>query len=1043
MHHEPVKPGVGRSPVAQTLATRGHAAMRAAATQAWAFAWTVGGRTAKAQALVAQADYRGASQLLLRLVRKQPTNLGLLLSLAFCQKWLGRKGVHLQLLQEAHRLDDRRVDVLYALAQALIDQRRSEEALPYLSLLKDEFEFAAAVDRVLGALSMGRGDAARAKDFLLSGWLSEFDNPSAGHSYLFPLAYAETDEARLAQEHQFWADTLPAIPTPDPAQAVAPPSAALKALRLLPQPSTKTPSSKIRLAYWGADFREHSVRYFSRPLIENHDKTRFEVFIYSQNDAELPYDAQTEAFKAAADYFFDVALLSDAELEALMLSHQLDVLVELSGHTAGNRLSMLTRRLAPVQLTGLAYPPTTGLRNVDGKFMDPHIHTPQASAYYAENPLVLPKALWCFDPMTEVPDVGPPPLEKNGYITFACMGNLAKVTPQIVDCWSQILRALPTARLLIQSPSFADPAIARAFEARLDAAQIDRTQITLSPAQPTKDFWTRYQEIDLILDTFPFNGGTTSCYSAYAGVPLLTLSGQSLISRVGRSIVCNLGFESLAVDSYEQYVARALELARDPALLATFRREARERFRRSSMGHGKTFAAEFEAAAQALLQQAQAGTLVNRSTVAPLPQALLLQRAELVWYHGHVDGSRRILDLCLRHYPACGAAHVLRARQMARMGELEPARSHLVEHLHGLEPAAAADAHLLLATIALNLGVPAPVQTALGAITILKAQGHLTPMQARHARLLAAAVHSEAPAPAGAAKRPSQSWGISVGAPGALRVLVLVPCMLETDLQALEQQARSHCLHPPGWDIEYRRCDPRDRIGAYNTALAESTHGMLVLMQPHLRLYQPTLFTELARALQDADVVGCGGALRWVQKDWTLDLPAYKAWGLLRPSPVREGMVDMHLAGDFDGPLVPGAVVLDGKFLACKPAAVRGIELDEALYDSQWLAEEDWTNRLHAAGKRLLIHRNLGLLTASTGNAAQFGITQGQKQMLARLQLDPLALTIRNYETISVPVPDAAAGVSALAQFFSASDQPRAGAAGGVMLHGMSYAPPP
>jgi hypothetical protein len=772
------------------------------------------------------------------------------------------------------------------------------------------------------------------------------------------------------------------------------------------------------LAYWGADFREHSVRYFSRPLIENHDKTRFGVVIYSQNDAEMPYDAQTEAFKSAADYFFDVAMLSDAELEGFMLSHQLDVLVELSGHTAGNRLPMLTRRLAPVQLTGLAYPPTTGLRSVDGKFMDPHIHTPQASAYYAENPLVLPNALWCFDPMTEVPGVGPPPLEKNGYVTFACMGNLAKVTPQIVDCWSQILRALPTARLLIQSSSFADPAIARAFEARLDAAQIDRAQITLSPAQPTKDFWTRYQEIDLILDTYPFNGGTTSCYSAYAGVPLLTLSGQSLISRVGRSIVCNLGFDTLAVDSYEQYVARALELARDPALLATFRREARTRFQQSSMGHGKTFAAEFEAAAQALLQQAQAGALVNRSTVAPLPQALLLQRAELVWYHGHVEGSRRILDLCLRHYPACGAAHVLRARQMARMGELEEARSHVVKHLHSLEPAAAAEAHLLLASIALNLGAPAPVQTALGALTILKAQGHLTPTQARHARLLAAAVHSDAVAQA--AKRPTESWGISMNAPGALRVLVLVPCMLDADLYALEQQARRQCMHPPGWDIEYRRCDPRDRIGAYNTALAESTHDILVFMQPHLRLYQPGLFTELARALQDADVVGCGGALRWVQKDWTLDLPAYKAWGLLRPSPVREGMVDLHLAGDFDGPLVPGAVVLDGKFLACKPAAVRGTELNEDLYDSQWLAEEDWTNRLHVAGRRLLIHRNLGLLTGSAGNPMQLGITQGQKQLLERLQLDPLALTMRNYESISVPVPDAAAGAAALAQFFSA-----------------------
>ena len=992
--------------------------MQAAYGQAWAFIWTVGGRTAKVQALMEQADYQGASQLLLRLTRKQPTNLNLLLSLAFCQKRLSRKDAQLELLQEAHRLDDRNPTIVYELAQALVYARRSQEALPLLGLIKDESGFSALADRVLGSLAMGRGDAQRAKDFQLNSWLSAFDDPHAGQSYLFPLAYAEIDEAQLAQEHQFWADTLPSISSPVPHETLPLPSAARIALRNLPQPPAKTPTSKIRLAYWGADFREHSVRYFSRPLIENHDKTRFEIVIYSQNDAELPYDAQTEAFKAAADYFFDVALLSDAELEDFMLSHQLDVLVELSGHTAGNRLPMLTRRLASVQLTGLAYPPTTGLRSVDGKFMDPHIHTPQASAYYAENPLVFPNALWCFDPMAEVPDVGPPPLDKNGYITFACMGNLAKVTPQIVGCWSQILRALPTARLLIQSSSFADPAIARAFEARLDAAQIARAQITLSPAQPTKDFWTRYQEIDLILDTYPFNGGTTSCYSAYAGVPLLTLSGQSLISRVGRSIVCNLGYDTLAVDSYEQYVARALELARDPALLASFRREARARFRSSSMGNGKRFASEFEAAAQALLQQAQAGTLVNRSTVASLPQALLLQRAELVWYHGHVEGSRRILDLCLRQYPACGAAHVLRARQMARMGELEPARSHLVEHLHGLEPAAAADAHLLLATIALNFGALGPAHTALGALTVLRAKGSLTPAHARHARLLAAARQVACASPAAQAIPGPVPAPANAGMP-AMRVLVVVPCHDEGELQALEQQARSRCAHPTGWHMEYRRCEPRDRIAAYNEALAESSHDMLIFIQPHLRLYQPALFIELAHALQSADVVGCGGALRWVQKDWTLDLPAHKAWGLLRPSPVREGVVDLHLAGDFDGPLVSGAVVLDGKFLACKPAAVRGIELDEELYDTLSLAEEDWTNRLHAAGRRLLIHRNLGLLVPSAGDPVHFGITQGQKQLLARLELHPLALTTRNYESISAPVPDAAAGVAALNRFFS------------------------
>lgn len=251
-----------------------------------------------------------------------------------------------------------------------------------------------------------------------------------------------------------------------------------------------------------------------------------------------------------------------------------------------------------------------------------------------------------------------------------------------------------------------------------------------------------------------------------------------------------------------------------------------------------------------------------------------------------------------------------------------------------------------------------------------------------------------------------------------MRVLVLLPCLLEADLRDVEQQIRSQCIHPPGWEISYRSCDPRDRIAAYNQTLQQSTHDLVVFMQPQLRLYQPNLFSELAVALQQADVVGCGGAMRWVQKDWTLDLPAYRAWGLMRPSPVRQNMVDVHVAGDMDGAVVNGAVVLDGKFLACKPATVRGIALDEELYDTLSLAEEDWTNRLHAAGRRLAIHRNLGIWVPSAHSPVVPFITQGQKQLLERLQLDPLALTIRNYESISAPVPDAHAGQCAMGIYF-------------------------
>ena len=155
----------------------------------WAFACTVGGRRATLNALLAQADYNRASLLLLHLLRRQPANIDLLLTLAFCQRRLLRKESHLALLQQACSLDDRNPEILYQLAQTLIGLHQSDAALPYLALLKDEPGYAAEMDRICGALSMSRGDAARAKGFQLSGWLARFDNPSAGHAYLFPLAY--------------------------------------------------------------------------------------------------------------------------------------------------------------------------------------------------------------------------------------------------------------------------------------------------------------------------------------------------------------------------------------------------------------------------------------------------------------------------------------------------------------------------------------------------------------------------------------------------------------------------------------------------------------------------------------------------------------------------------------------------------------------------------------------------------------------------------------------------------------------------------------
>ena len=351
-----------------------------------------------------QGDLQGTIKALRRYLELEPYDVAILNDLGSCLVDTGDLQQAGTVFELAYSLDDTFLAGMVNRAKLLADQSRSAEAMPYLVRAKISQARSLFADTIYASICMGRGETRKALAFQLRAWMSEFDSLRHANGYLFWAGYDDIPEETIAAEHRFWAQTL---------RPLALEATALAKAELPPVPPR---GDRVRVGYWSPDFRSHSVRYFARPLIEGHDRTRFELIAIHDFPGK---DVHTEAVRAAVDHFYDVHEMPDAELSELMRSLDLDVLVELAGHTSYNRLHLLQARLARIQITALGYPPTTGLRTIDAKLLDSAVATERASSFYAERPLVLPTSFWCFDPCEEIPIAADPPLVRNGYVTFA------------------------------------------------------------------------------------------------------------------------------------------------------------------------------------------------------------------------------------------------------------------------------------------------------------------------------------------------------------------------------------------------------------------------------------------------------------------------------------------------------------------------------------------------------------------------------------------------------------------------------------------------
>jgi predicted O-linked N-acetylglucosamine transferase (SPINDLY family) len=357
-------------------------------------------------------------------------------------------------------------------------------------------------------------------------------------------------------------------------------------------PNAPDPERKLRVGYVSGDFRAHSVAFFIEPVLAMHDRERFEIFCYY---AFAGADALTEHLKGHADHWRDVSTMSDDALADLVRADRIDILVDLSGHSAANRLLAFARKPAPVQATWFGNLNTTGLRAVDWRISDAHASPiGRSEAFHSERLMRLPASLYCYRPPDDCPEVAPTPLERSGAPTFGAFTNSIKIAAPVIELWGRLIERMPGSRLLVLCSNLARlPADGRERYVRLGIAG---ERLELMASVPFREYLARHAAVDVMLDTFPCAGATTTCHALWMGVPVVTLSGDTETSRLGASLLNAIGLDALVARTPEQYVDIAARLALDPKRLASLRAGMRERMRASPLMDAAGFTLDLESA---------------------------------------------------------------------------------------------------------------------------------------------------------------------------------------------------------------------------------------------------------------------------------------------------------------------------------------------------------------------------------------------------------------------------------------------------------------
>ncbi len=366
--------------------------------------------------------------------------------------------------------------------------------------------------------------------------------------------------------------------------------------------SRRTCHKRLRVGYISPDFQRHVMLCFVQAFFSVADRNRFKIYGYARC-AQNPFSQELEA---KADAWRNIVNCSDMEVAKLIYKDQIDILVELAGHTGDNSLGIMALRPAPVQLCGIGYFATTGLSQVDYFIVDEYTAPMGEEKFFSERLLRLPHSHFCYEQVFDDAEIRPePPCETNGFITFGSMNNMNKINGDVLKVWAGILERCPRAYLFLKAVALADSLRREIEMERLRKAGVDLSRVIME--EPTEHYLKDYNRIDIALDTFPYPGGGTTCDALYMGVPVVTLAGNSHHERFGLSILANIGLEKICAKTTEEYIDIAVGLAENQTYLKELRASLRERMRKSPIMDQKLYMRDLESAYEDIWKKYEEG----------------------------------------------------------------------------------------------------------------------------------------------------------------------------------------------------------------------------------------------------------------------------------------------------------------------------------------------------------------------------------------------------------------------------------------------------
>ena len=493
------------------------------------------------EVLAATGDLEGAIASYRSAVMLKPDDANAWNTLAALLKALARYDEAEECCNAGVRADPRHAALKHTLATVLFEQGRVEEAI--------------ATIRESLALQPG--------------------NPAAHSELLRMLSYADRqDPVEVFREHRAWA-ARHARPLEDAAS---------------PHRNDPDPARRLRIGFVSPYIHKHAVTFFLESVIEHHDRAQFDIFLYA--DVARP-DGYSERLRQHGANWRCTLALDHAQLAQCVGDDAIDILVDLSGHTANNRLLAFARRPAPVQVNWLGFPSTTGMASMDYRITDRYCDPPGSTEHLNTEALVrLPGIYMAWRPPEGTPAVGPLPAVANGYVTFGTFHSAFKIAPTIATLWARILERVPRARLRVLAVS----GVAAERHARGLFSGIDPQRIDFLPRLTFDDYLAAFRQVDIALDTFPYHGATTTCFSLWMGLPVVVLEGVTHASRADVSMLNNVGLPQLVAKTGDEYVAIAAQLAHDLAQLAQLRADLRGMMARSPNADGRECARNLERA---------------------------------------------------------------------------------------------------------------------------------------------------------------------------------------------------------------------------------------------------------------------------------------------------------------------------------------------------------------------------------------------------------------------------------------------------------------